>query len=128
MAFTLPTLPYAFTALEPHIDATTMEIHSQRHHKAYVDNLNKALESAPAQANLDIVALLRDVKAVPESVRQVVINNGGDYIGETIETQVISVKQTSAGRIIFTNAIVEDHNYNSLHTYEQQTIYEHQHD
>lgn len=79
MAFTLPTLPYAFAALEPHIDATTMEIHSQRHHKAYVDNLNKALESAPAQAGLDIVALLRDVKAVPESVRQAVINNGGGH-------------------------------------------------
>lgn len=79
MAHTLPALPYAFAALEPHIDATTMEIHSQRHHKAYVDNLNKALESAPAQANLDIVALLRDVKAVPESVRQAVINNGGGH-------------------------------------------------
>ena len=79
MAHTLPTLPYAFAALEPHIDATTMEIHSQRHHKAYVDNLNKALESAPGQAGLDIVALLRDVKAVPESVRQAVINNGGGH-------------------------------------------------
>lgn len=79
MAHTLPALPYAFAALEPHIDATTMEIHSQRHHKAYVDNLNKALESAPAQAGLDIVALLRDVKAVPESVRQAVINNGGGH-------------------------------------------------
>jgi Fe-Mn family superoxide dismutase len=79
MAHTLPTLPYAFAALEPHIDATTMEIHSQRHHKAYVDNLNKALESAPAHAGLDIVALLRDVKSVPESVRQAVINNGGGH-------------------------------------------------
>lgn len=58
----------------------------------------------------------------------VVINNGGDYIGEVIETQVISIKQTSAGRIIFTNALVEEFNYNSDHTYHQQAIYEHQHD
>ena len=52
MAHTLPQLPYAFDALEPHIDAKTMEIHSQKHHKAYVDNLNKALESAPELANV----------------------------------------------------------------------------
>ncbi len=79
MAFTLPALPYAFDALEPHIDAKTMEIHSQKHHKAYVDNLNKALESAPDLASLDIVALLRDIKKVPDSIRQAVINNGGGH-------------------------------------------------
>src|SRR5262249_46330661 len=67
MPFPPPALPYPFDALEPHIDAKTMEIHSQKHHKAYVDNLNKALESAPEFANLDIVTLLRDIKKVPES-------------------------------------------------------------
>lgn len=80
MAFNLPQLPYAFNALEPHIDAATMEIHSQRHHKAYVDNLNKALESAPNLANLSIEELLRVVKTqAPESVRQAIINNGGGH-------------------------------------------------
>ena len=79
MAHTLPALPYAFDALEPHIDAKTMEIHSQKHHKAYVDNLNKALESAPDLANQDIVTLLRGVKSVPDNVRQAVINNGGGH-------------------------------------------------
>lgn len=79
MAHTLPTLPYAFNALEPHIDALTMEIHSQRHHKAYVDNLNKALEAhADLQAH-DIVSLLRNIKSVPEGIRQAVINNGGGH-------------------------------------------------
>lgn len=62
MAHTLAPLPYAFNALEPHIDAKTMEIHSQKHHKAYVDNLNKALESAPDLAGLGIEELLRKVK------------------------------------------------------------------
>ncbi|WP_020469466.1 superoxide dismutase [Zavarzinella formosa] len=79
MAHTLPTLPYAFAALEPHIDALTMEIHSQRHHKAYVDNLNKALESHPDLASKSIETLLREIKSVPEGIRQAVINNGGGH-------------------------------------------------
>ncbi|MFO0938233.1 MAG: superoxide dismutase [Gemmataceae bacterium] len=90
MAFTLPTLPYAFNALEPHIDATTMEIHSQRHHKAYVDNLNKALESAPDAAKLDIVALLRGIKSVPEAVRQAVINNGGGHHNHALFWEIMA--------------------------------------
>ncbi|HVK12381.1 MAG TPA: superoxide dismutase [Gemmataceae bacterium] len=79
MAHTLPALPYAFNALEPHIDAQTMEIHSQRHHKAYVDNLNKALDGHPDLAGKSIEDLLRDIKSVPEAVRQPVINNGGGH-------------------------------------------------
>jgi Fe-Mn family superoxide dismutase len=79
MAFTLPALPYAFDALEPHIDALTMEIHSQRHHKAYVDNLNKALDGQAALASKSIEELLRDIKSVPENIRQAVINNGGGH-------------------------------------------------
>ncbi|HVK09037.1 MAG TPA: superoxide dismutase [Gemmataceae bacterium] len=89
MPHTLPALPYAFDALEPHIDAKTMEVHSQKHHKAYVDNLNKALESAPDAANLDIVALLRDVKKVPDSVRQAVINNGGGHHNHSLFWEVM---------------------------------------
>ena len=79
MAHTLPALPYAFNALEPHIDAQTMEIHSQRHHKTYVDNLNKALDGHPALASKSIEDLLRDIKSVPEAIRQPVINNGGGH-------------------------------------------------
>jgi Fe-Mn family superoxide dismutase len=80
MAHTLPQLPYATNALEPHIDAQTMEIHHGRHHKAYVDNLNKALEQAPDLANLPIEKLLREVKAkAPDAVKQAIINNGGGH-------------------------------------------------
>src|ERR1041384_7707175 len=80
MPHTLPSLPYAFDALEPHIDAKTMEIHSQKHHKAYVDNLNKALESAPDLAGLSIEELLRKVKtSAPDGVKQAIINNGGGH-------------------------------------------------
>jgi Fe-Mn family superoxide dismutase len=79
MAHTLPTLAYAFNALEPHIDALTMEIHSQRHHKAYVDNLNKALDGKDDLAGKSIEALLRGIKDVPEAIRQAVINNGGGH-------------------------------------------------
>jgi superoxide dismutase, Fe-Mn family len=79
MAFTLPPLPYPANALEPHIDTQTMEIHHGRHHKAYVDNLNKALEGQAALGSKSIEALLREVKSVPENIRQAVINNGGGH-------------------------------------------------
>jgi Fe-Mn family superoxide dismutase len=80
MAHTLPPLPYPANSLEPHIDAQTMEIHHGRHHKAYVDNLNKALESAPELAGLSIEELLRVVKSkAPEAVRQAIVNNGGGH-------------------------------------------------
>src|SRR5262245_44282199 len=89
MPFTLPALPYKYDALEPHIDAKTMEIHSQKHHKAYVDNLNKALESAPDLASLDIVTLLRDIKKVPDSIRQAVINNGGGHHNHSLFWEIM---------------------------------------
>ena len=84
MPHALPQLPYSFDALEPHIDAATMEIHSQRHHKAYVDNLNKALAGHPDLENKDIAGLLRDIKAVPEAIRPAVVNNGGGHHNHTL--------------------------------------------
>jgi Fe-Mn family superoxide dismutase len=80
MPFTLPPLPYAPNALEPHIDAMTMEIHHGKHHNAYVTNLNKALESAPDLANKSLEELLANNCAiVPESIRTAVRNNGGGH-------------------------------------------------
>src|SRR5450631_1667615 len=76
MAHTLPPLPYPTTALEPHIDAQTMEIHHGKHHNAYVTNLNAALEKAPALADKPLEALLRDLSSVPEAIRNAVRNNG----------------------------------------------------
>jgi Fe-Mn family superoxide dismutase len=79
MAHTLPALPYAFDALAPHIDAKTMEIHHGKHHQAYVTNLNAALEKAPELADKSLDDLLRDLNAVPESIRTAVRNNGGGH-------------------------------------------------
>jgi Fe-Mn family superoxide dismutase len=84
MAFTLPPLPYPNDALEPYIDARTMEIHHDRHHKAYVDNLNKAIEGHPELQKKSIDQLLRDIKQVPDTIRQAVINNGGGHANHSL--------------------------------------------
>ncbi len=85
MPFTLPDLPYAHDALEPHIDTTTMQIHHGKHHNAYVTNLNKALESAPELAGKTIEELLaNNLAAVPESIRTAVRNNGGGHANHTL--------------------------------------------
>lgn len=79
MAYELPALPYAPTALEPHIDAKTMEIHHGKHHATYVTNLNKALEGSPELANKPVEELIADLSAVPEASRGPVRNNGGGH-------------------------------------------------
>ena len=89
MAFTLPSLPYPTNALEPTIDTMTMEIHHGRHHKTYVDNLNKALEGQAALASKSIEELLRDIKSVPENIRQTVINNGGGHANHTMFWEIM---------------------------------------
>jgi Fe-Mn family superoxide dismutase len=83
MPFTLPNLPYAPDALEPSIDKMTMEIHHGRHHKTYVDNLNKAVEGTDL-ANKPIEQVLREISSVPEKIRQAVINNGGGHANHTM--------------------------------------------
>jgi Fe-Mn family superoxide dismutase len=79
MAFELPKLPYAPNALEPHIDAKTMEIHHGKHHQAYVTNANNALKDQPALANLDVNTLIADLSKVPEAIRGPVRNNAGGH-------------------------------------------------
>jgi Fe-Mn family superoxide dismutase len=79
MPHTLPPLPYAANALEPHIDAQTMEIHHGKHHNAYVTNLNAALEKAPELASKSLEDLLKNLTAVPEAIRTAVRNNGGGH-------------------------------------------------
>lgn len=90
MAYSLPTLPYATNALEPTIDTMTMEIHHGRHHKAYVDNLNKALESQAALANKPIEQLLRDINQVPDNIRQAVVNNGGGHANHSMFWEIMA--------------------------------------
>jgi len=84
MAFEVPPLPYPFNALEPHIDAQTMEIHHDRHHAAYVNNVNGALEKHPELGSKSIEQLLGDLGSVPEDVRTVVRNNGGGHYNHSI--------------------------------------------
>jgi Fe-Mn family superoxide dismutase len=90
MAYTLPPLPYPTNALEPYIDALTMEIHHGRHHKAYVDNLNKALEGHAALGNKPIDQLLREINQVPENIRQAVINNGGGHANHSMFWEIMA--------------------------------------
>ena len=85
MAFTLPPLPYGFDALEPNIDTATMKVHHGGHHQAYVNNLNKALESAPDLQNKSVEELLaNNLSAVPENIRTAVRNNGGGHANHTM--------------------------------------------
>ena len=84
MSFTLPPLPYAFDALEPYIDAKTMEIHHDKHHNAYVTNLNKALESSADLQKLSIEELLAQLGKVPENIRTAVRNNGGGHLNHSM--------------------------------------------
>jgi len=84
MAFELPPLPYAFDALEPHIDARTMEIHHNKHHGGYTNNLNGALEGHADLQGKTIEALLADLNSVPETIRGAVRNNGGGYANHSL--------------------------------------------
>ena len=89
MAYTLPPLPYAYNALEPHIDAKTMEIHHGKHHQAYITNVNKALEGHADLAALPIDELMKKLSSVPEAIRTAVRNNGGGHSNHTLFWTVI---------------------------------------
>jgi superoxide dismutase, Fe-Mn family len=84
MPFTLPDLPYPKDALEPHIDARTMEIHHGKHHKAYIDNANAALEKHANLAGKSVEDLLRDLNAVPEDIRTAIRNNAGGHANHSL--------------------------------------------
>ena len=90
MAHELPALPYDFNALEPHIDARTMEIHHDKHHNAYVTNLNKALEGQGELASMSIEELCSKIATAPESVRAALCNNGGGHCNHSLFWKVMS--------------------------------------
>jgi Fe-Mn family superoxide dismutase len=92
MAFTLPSLPYDFAALEPHIDAKTMEIHHGKHHQTYVNNLNAAIEKAPELANKSLDDLMRNANTLPEAVRTAIRNNGGGHWNHSMFWQIMGPK------------------------------------
>jgi len=84
MPHELPKLPYSYDALEPHIDARTMEIHHTKHHQAYVNNLNAALEKYPNLQNKSVEELIKDLNAIPEDIRTAVRNNGGGHLNHSM--------------------------------------------
>ena len=89
MAFELPPLPYAYTALEPHIDEATMHYHHDNHHNTYVTNLNNALAKYPDLAGQSLEALLADLDAVPADIRTIVRNNGGGHWNHTFFWEIM---------------------------------------
>jgi Fe-Mn family superoxide dismutase len=89
MPHQLPPLPYDFAALEPHIDTQTMQIHHGKHHAAYVNNLNAALEKHPELAGKSAEDLVRNLAAVPEAIRTAVRNNGGGHVNHTMFWQIM---------------------------------------
>jgi superoxide dismutase, Fe-Mn family len=92
MKHELPALPYAFDALEPHIDARTMEIHHGKHHAAYVNNLNAALEKHPELPPKSLEELIGDLAKIPEDIRAAVRNNGGGHYNHSLFWQLLSPK------------------------------------
>lgn len=96
--YTLPSLPYAYDALEPYIDAHTMEIHYTKHHQTYIDNLNKALQKHPALFEKTLDDLLRNLAALPEDIRTAVRNNGGGHLNHSLFWTMMSPAKDTAPR------------------------------
>ena len=93
MAIVLPDLPYAYDALEPYIDQETMHLHHDKHHQAYVNNANAALEKHP-EIGEDLHALLSDVEQIPADIRQALINNGGGHLNHALFWEVMSPEKS----------------------------------
>lgn len=92
MPYQLPKLPYGYDALEPHIDARTMEIHYTKHHQTYINNVNAALEKYPALAEKTVEDLIKDLNAIPEDIRTAVRNNGGGHANHSLFWTIMGPK------------------------------------
>jgi superoxide dismutase, Fe-Mn family len=90
MAFEVPPLPYDYAALEPHIDTQTMQIHHDKHHAAYVTNLNNALQGQPQWESMSVVDILRQINSVPENIRTAVRNNAGGHANHTMFWEIMT--------------------------------------
>ena len=97
MAYTLPPLPYPNDALEPHIDAKTMEIHHDKHHQAYITNATNALKDSPELLELPVEKLLADLSVVPEAVRTAVRNNAGGHANHSLFWKILGPQSAGAG-------------------------------
>ena len=118
MAFELPKLPYAVDALEPYIDAQTMTIHHDKHHQAYITNLNGALEKHPELSSKSLEALLKDLNAVPEDVRTVVRNHGGGTWNHSMFWEIMAPKAGGAPKGELVKAI--DSSFKSFDAFKEE--------
>src|SRR5438128_4360076 len=96
MAYELPKLPYAYDALEPHIDARTMEIHHTKHHQAYITNVNNAIKGKADLEKKSVEDLISNLKAVPDDIRTVVRNNGGGHANHSFFWKIMGPKAGGA--------------------------------
>src|SRR5216117_1804177 len=108
MAFELPPLPYDYNALEPYIDTQTMQLHHDKHHAAYVNNLNAALQNSAQLASLSVEDLVRRLSDVPESARTAVRNNGGGHVNHTMFWQIMGPNGGGEPTGAIASAINED--------------------
>ena len=116
--FTLPPLPYAYDALEPHIDTETMHLHHDKHHRAYVTNLNAALKDHPDLLKLSIDELLSNLARVPEQIRQTVINNGGGHANHSMFWKIMGPRAGGQPRGTLAQAI--DRTFGSFDKFQTQ--------
>ncbi len=116
--FSLPPLPYAYGALEPYIDADTMRFHHDRHHAAYVNNLNAAIGRHPQLVNQSAIALLTNLDSIPEDIRSIVQNNGGGHVNHSMFWEIMTPKGGGAPTGNIATAINE--NFGSFAVLKQQ--------
>ncbi len=108
MKYTLPTLPYTLDALEPYIDAQTMTIHHTKHHQAYIDNLNIALDKHPELADTPLESLLANLNAVPEDIRMAIRNHGGGTYNHSLFWRVLAKANGQAPEGALLKALIRD--------------------
>ncbi len=118
MAFSLPALPYATNALEPHIDAKTMEIHHGKHHAAYVNNLNKALEGKSELESKALEQLISKISDIPEAIRGAVRNNGGGHWNHAMFWNILSAN--GGGKPISELALAIDRDFGNFDTFKEK--------
>jgi Fe-Mn family superoxide dismutase len=115
--FTLPKLPYAYDALMPYIDAKTMEIHLTKHHQAYIDNLNKALQPFPDLQNYSLDELLKNLKTLPESIQTTVQNNAGGHFNHSLFWLLMTPKSKMVQGSLHQEIIKK---YSSMQSFQEQ--------
>ncbi|EGY29502.1 Superoxide dismutase [Candidatus Regiella insecticola 5.15] len=116
MSYTLPSLPYAYDALEPHFDKQTMEIHHTKHHQTYITNANTVLEAYPELKELSVEALIKDLDKIPAEIRTVIRNNAGGHANHSLFWQGLKIGTTLAGDL---KAAIE-RNFSSVQKFQEE--------